>query len=136
MNPPNNEASGMQLPAPVAEQAGAAGHPAEVVQGTQEQAVAARPAAGPATSVPAAPMPLPSVPRSQIPQNSAVSTTTQLASPAIADDGDLIEKAWVDKAKAIVERNRDDPHKQSDELTVVKADYLQQRYNKTIKLNT
>lgn len=51
-----------------------------------------------------------------------------------SDDSDLIEKEWVNKAKQIVERTRDDPYKQSEELTVVKADYLKKRYNKTIKI--
>ena len=51
------------------------------------------------------------------------------------DDGDLIEKEWVEKAKAIVDRNRYDPYKQNEELTVFKADYMQKRYNKSIKLN-
>jgi hypothetical protein len=50
-------------------------------------------------------------------------------------DDDLIEKEWVNKAKAIVERTRDDPYKQSEELTLVKADYMQKHYNKIIKQN-
>jgi hypothetical protein len=66
---------------------------------------------------------------------SDVSTTTNSATPAVADDGDLIEKEWVDRAKKIVETNRSDPYKQSEELTVVKADYMQKRYNKAVKLN-
>ena len=52
-----------------------------------------------------------------------------------SDDSDLIEKEWVNKAKQIVERTRDDPHKQTEELTLVKVDYMKKRYNKTIKLN-
>ncbi len=52
-----------------------------------------------------------------------------------ADDGDLIEKEWVNKAKRIIEANREDPRSQSTELTLVKSDYLKQRYNKTIKLS-
>lgn len=95
--------------------------------------------AGPETagSVPAPPLamtpiPLPVPPAS--PQ-SDVTTTTQTTSSTVADDGDLIEKEWVDKAKKIVEANRNNPYNQSEELTVVKADYMQKRYNKTIKLN-
>jgi hypothetical protein len=53
----------------------------------------------------------------------------------VTDDGDLIEKEWVDKAKRIVEQNRNDPYKQSEELTVFKADYLKKRYGKTIKVS-
>jgi len=55
--------------------------------------------------------------------------------PPVIDDGDLIEKEWVSKARQIVERNRNDPRKQSDELTAFKADYMKKRYNKDIKLD-
>lgn len=53
----------------------------------------------------------------------------------LPDDGDLIEKEWVEKAKQIVDKNRDDPYKQSEELNVFKADYMKQRYNKSIKVD-
>lgn len=53
--------------------------------------------------------------------------------PEIADDNDLIEKEWVSKAKEIIEKTKDDPHQQSDVLTLFKADYIKKRYNKTIK---
>lgn len=82
----------------------------------------------PPLAAPAAPT-TPLEPASQ--DDSAAPTTSVLPT---ADD-DLIEKEWVNKAKAIVERNRDDPYKQSEELTAVKADYMQKHYNKTIKLN-
>jgi general stress protein 26 len=50
-------------------------------------------------------------------------------------DKDLIEKEWVNKAKAIVERTQEDPYKQSEDLTVLKADYMKKQFNKTIKLS-
>ncbi|NDC22375.1 hypothetical protein EBZ57_03330 [bacterium] len=74
-------------------------------------------------------------------------TESQTSSPNLAkqlpesvvnnlpDDGDLIEKEWVEKAKQIVEKNRDDPYKQSEELNVFKADYMKKRYNKDIKVD-
>ena len=40
----------------------------------------------------------------------------------------------MDKAKRIVEQTRDDPHQQSEQLTMVKADYMKKQYNKTIKV--
>jgi hypothetical protein len=55
--------------------------------------------------------------------------------PQIADDADLIEKEWVDKAKQIVERTRHDPHEQNKEMNKMKADYLKKRYNKDVKLS-
>lgn len=54
--------------------------------------------------------------------------------PAIADDADLIEKEWVEKAKEIVGHTRSDPHAQNKELNKMKADYMKKRYNKDIKL--
>ncbi len=61
--------------------------------------------------------------------------TSQTIAPDVAEDTDLIEKEWVDKAKQIVERTRDDPYEQSKELTLFKADYMKKRYNRTIKID-
>ncbi len=67
-------------------------------------------------------------------RNDAASTTSTGAVPVL-NDNDKIEKEWVNKVKQIVERTRNDPYRQNEELTVVKADYMQQRYNKTIKVD-
>ncbi|MEI6755957.1 MAG: hypothetical protein WCK80_03035 [bacterium] len=64
----------------------------------------------------------------------ASATTTNVVQN-VKDDGDLIEKEWVDKAKQIVEKTRSDPYKQSEELTVMKADYMKKRYGKDIKVD-
>lgn len=53
--------------------------------------------------------------------------------PAIAEDVDLIEKEWVDKAKDIVERTKADPRSQSREISKLRADYLKKRYNRDVK---
>lgn len=58
----------------------------------------------------------------------------QGVSPEVADDVDLIEKAWVEKAKEIVTKTRSDPHVQTTEMNRFKADYLKKRYNKDLKL--
>jgi hypothetical protein len=55
------------------------------------------------------------------------------AVPEIADDGDLIEKEWVMKAKQIVDHTRQDPHRQTKELHAFKAEYMKKRYNKVIE---
>ena len=49
-----------------------------------------------------------------------------------AADGDLIEKEWIDKAKAIVAQTQDDPFVQKNEISRVKAEYIQKRFNKTL----
>ena len=68
------------------------------------------------------------------PAKTTVKTDDSAGSPAIADDIDVIEKEWVDKAKNIVEKNKQDPHKQNKEVSVLKADYMKKRYGKEIKL--
>ena len=55
-------------------------------------------------------------------------------SPSIADDVDLIEKEWVNKARQIVERSKADPYVQNKELNIFKADYMKKRYGKDIKV--
>lgn len=54
------------------------------------------------------------------------------ASPQIADDTDLIEKEWVEKAKEIVEKTRDNPYLQNKAINEIKTDYIKKRYNKDI----
>lgn len=65
-------------------------------------------------------------------QNGAAGEPSVPAVPAIADDGDLIEKEWVVKVKEIVGRTRQDPYQQTKELHAFKAEYMKKRYNKVI----
>jgi hypothetical protein len=78
------------------------------------------------------PLPLPAAGSPASPQaNAAVNQTVGFQ---VADDKDVIEPEWVHKAKSIVRSTIDDPYKQSEDLTVLKADYMQKRYNKIVKL--
>ncbi len=61
--------------------------------------------------------------------------TPPVSTPAIADDVDLIEKEWVEKAKAIVESTHGDPYTQSKQLNKMKADYIKKRYNRDVKVD-
>ena len=139
MNPSANERTGLNLPPPVSEQLVPAAGSNEAQPAAAESAPMAA-EADPTNTQPAVPalpaMPVPSLP---LASNDAsvndVSNTTQNAAASVADDSDLIEKEWVNKAKQIVERTRDDPFQQSKELTVFKADYMKKRYNKTMKLS-
>lgn len=64
--------------------------------------------------------------------NSTVTSAVDPASlPQIADDVDLIEKEWVEKAKDIIEKTKDDPKAQKDAITVVKNDYQKKRFNRS-----
>lgn len=56
---------------------------------------------------------------------------TPVSGPAIADDVDLIEKEWVDRAKSIVNEHKHDPYNQEKEVSRLKTDYRQKRYGKT-----
>jgi Txe/YoeB family toxin of Txe-Axe toxin-antitoxin module len=60
---------------------------------------------------------------------------TTAAAPAMADDGDLIEKEWVLKVKQVVRATAHDPYEQNLQFTKLKADYMQKRYGKSIKLD-
>ena len=138
MNPNANESAGLKLPPPVIEQAPHTGNNSESQPQVPEQAPigaertgAAQPPALPAIPLPTLPTPAPATDDSA--QVQATTTTSQTA--AGLDDHDLIEKEWVNKAKQIVESNRDDPYRQSEELTMFKADYLQKHYGKSIKLS-
>lgn len=52
--------------------------------------------------------------------------------PTVAADVDLIEKEWVDRAKLIVSKTRDDPHEQESEVGKLQAEYLRKRYGRDI----
>lgn len=52
---------------------------------------------------------------------------------AIAADTDHIEREWVDKVKNIISHTQDDPHLQKEQMSRIKAEYIQKRFNKTIK---
>lgn len=49
-----------------------------------------------------------------------------------AEDVDLIEKEWVEKAKNIVDQTQGDPFTQSEELSKMKSEYLKKRYDREI----
>lgn len=138
MNPSTNEAPGVQLPSPRMEQIPTGVNTPELVSRSSERTPEVF--EKPTVPSPTAPVVMqsfavpvfPQATQAATAQNDSVTTTSHLQ---VSDDDDLIEKEWVNKAKRIVESTRDDPYKQTEELTVFKADYMQKRYGKTIKLN-
>lgn len=77
--------------------------------------------------------PLPAVtPPASVPQTLAMPALDD-SNPQIAEDSDLIEQEWVDKAKAIVEHTKTDPYRQNVEINKMKADYIRKRYGKELK---
>ena len=54
--------------------------------------------------------------------------------PIQADDGDLIEREWVEAAKKVMTENKDDPYNQCKALTMLKLQYIKKRYGEDIKV--
>lgn len=139
MEPSSSERAGLNLPVPQSEQMPAGGRPFEGAPAPPEQAAQppqTMPPGGASSATPGLPLP-PMSSNAGTPTASTndVVNTTPIGAPVVADDQDLIEKEWVNKAKQIVERTRDDPYQQSKDLTLFKADYMKKRYNKTLKLS-
>lgn len=70
-----------------------------------------------------------------IPTDDQTVTAATKTKTSAAHDSDRIERQWVERAKTIVAQTKDDPYKQKNEMSQVKADYIQQRFNKAIKTN-
>lgn len=60
-------------------------------------------------------------------------TASSYDSPMIAEDVDVIEKEWVDKAEAEVRRTADDPHAQEEAIETLQVEYMRKRYGKEIR---
>jgi len=90
--------------------------------------------AAPAIPVPLAPLPPASAaahnPLSPGPQPAVAST------PAPTNDSSAtaLDEEWINKAKMIIERTKEDPYTESKELGRAKADYLRIRHNKQVKV--
>ena len=86
-------------------------------------------------SVQAAPvLPPPLVAPAPPPPIGAQSNTPGDDLPLVANDDDLIEKEWVDKAKKIIVETKDDPYRREQEVGKLQADYLRKRYGKELGL--
>lgn len=83
-------------------------------------------------SVPVLPPPI-VVPEPTTPSGSDSTATTNVSdAPLVANDDDLIEKEWVDKAKKIIVETKDDPYKREQEVGKLQVDYLRKRYGKEL----
>lgn len=115
---PPVEGSAMSMP-PIESQ-GAERNP-ELLPGSQGQASQQMPVTN-----------SPTVPEPQAQSGSVPGPAVAGSSPMIADDIDLIEKEWVEKAKEIVEKTKDNPYLQNKAMSEFKADYIKKRYNKDL----
>ncbi|NCU38441.1 hypothetical protein EOL96_05285 [Candidatus Saccharibacteria bacterium] len=99
-----------------------------------EQSHEQQPPAGDAHSepaqvvIPSLPMPVVTQP---VPQQAAA-TASDDDTPISANDDDLIEKEWVDKAKKILSETKDDPHRRESEVSKLQVEYIRKRYGREI----
>lgn len=124
-NPATNQTSGLSLP-PV--------DPAQQQAAVVDNSQPAQPAAQDTPGVAQVPTPQ-AQPAGQAQVAGAPQQPAQAGTPQIADDTDLIEKEWVEKAKQIVEQTKADPYQQNKAMNRFKADYIKKRYNKDVKLD-
>jgi hypothetical protein len=68
--------------------------------------------------------------------SAAKGTNKSTHTPDIAEDVDLIEKEWVEKAKHIVTQTKDNPREQNVEMAKLKADYMKKRYDKDLEIDS
>lgn len=105
----------------------------------------AKPAVDAGSAAPAAPTPaassqsdstpkltIPEPPKSA-PTPAANAPKSATATPAGADDVDVIEKEWVDAAEAVIDKTAGDPHAEEEGFEDLQVDYLKKRYGKDIK---
>ena len=102
--------------------------PVEHSQETLEQRSDAAIASATSVTAPMAPV-LPSPVAAQ-PQDDTASMADDM--PTVANDDDLIEKEWVDKAKKIIVQTKDDPYLREKEVGKLQADYLRKRYGREL----
>ncbi len=77
----------------------------------------------------ALPADLPQVlPTTTLVPNNTVATSSSSSNPVVADDVDVIEKVWVQKAKSIVSQTKADPHQQEEEVSKLQTDYQLKRF--------
>lgn len=60
-------------------------------------------------------------------------SSSDSSTPILANDDDLIEKEWVDRAKKIVADTRDNPYKQEKAVNELQKDYQKKRYGRERK---
>lgn len=147
-----NSTPGLSLPQPTLETSGpvqSVPDPAiaQPQMQTQVQQILAAPqvqtaAAGPPASMSLQPMQKDvGMPPASEPSILGTNTPTPQAQPTVSSprisdlDDDALDEEWVNKAKSIVEQNQADPFMESKALHKVKADYLQRRYGKQIKVS-
>jgi hypothetical protein len=68
----------------------------------------------------------------QLQDSTTQTTAVDDTMPLVANDDDLIEREWVDKAKQIIVATKDDPYRREQEVGKLQADYLRKRYGREL----
>ena len=61
-----------------------------------------------------------------------IGSTMVAGNPLIANDDDLIEKKWVEKAKKILIETQNNPYKRDNEVNKLQVDYLKKRFGREL----
>jgi len=75
---------------------------------------------------------MPALPAPVLTTSQPISSAVSDDSPIVANDDDLIEKEWVDKAKKILSETREDPYKREQEISKLQIEYIRRRYGRQI----
>lgn len=110
--------------------------PERPAQGGEQLNVPQPPQAAPQGSSVAKPAPMPDL--SQVsgpaaPASAPAAAQPATGNPALANDVDVIEKEWVDKAEEVIAKTAGDPHAEEEAVEDLQIDYMKKRYNKDIK---
>ncbi len=99
---------------------------------TQEKRLERQPEVG-SVQAEAQQVAMPALPTALVlPDDSATITSTTDDTSLVAHDDDLIEKEWVDKAKAILAETKDDPYTREREIGKLQTEYIRKRYGREI----
>lgn len=124
--PANNAETGYNIPPNYALPELSPAHSQETAPSRQERS--------PIEMAPPVPMqPLPPIPaQSPLAGASADDSTITSSNPISANDDDMIEKEWVNRAKQILTQTKDDPYAREKAIGELQRDYLMKRYGKQL----
>lgn len=110
---------------------GSFSHPEKSQEGARERLEERQDAASAEQSaLPPAVLPIPAPALAS--DDDAATTQPAIDPPSVANDDDLIEKEWVDKAKKIIADTKDDPYRREQAVSRLQADYLAKRYGRQL----
>lgn len=66
--------------------------------------------------------------------SASTASTDEDDMPPVAEEVDVMEKEWVDKAKKVISETSKDPYQQEKKVSKVRADYIKKRYGKEVQV--